>query len=161
MSDVLKIERDPSVLVPNSADPGQRRLRNAPLMARLMFRTTVAASGCWIWHGATNVKGYGHIRSDSDGPLVSVHRAVWEYLNGPIPPGHEIDHLCHVRNCVRPDHLDVVDHATNVRRRRPVTHCKYGHELTDENVWLDPRHGGRNCRRCATERMRRWRAAQQ
>ena len=40
--------------------------------------------------------------------------------NGPIPAGMVIDHLCRNRNCVRPDHLEVVTPAQNTRRGVPA-----------------------------------------
>src|SRR5262245_18698378 len=53
-----------------------------------------------------------------------VHRRVWEAVNGPIPEGLTVDHLCRVRKCIRIEHLRLLSHADNssdTRRRR--THC--------------------------------------
>lgn len=136
-----------------------QRLRNAPVIDRLMFRTIVDPDGCWLWQGSTNGKGYGHIRSDMGGPIVAVHRVAYEHHHGPIPAGLEIDHLCKVRNCVRPDHLEAVTHAENVARTdRRATHCKHGHPFSPDNTKLDKR-GMQTCRTCGRERMRAWRAA--
>jgi hypothetical protein len=77
----------------------RQRLRGASVLNRLLFRTLVTDT-CWLWNGAVNTKGYGHIRGDNNGPLLSVHRVAYEGLIGPIPEGLEIDHLCGVRNCV-------------------------------------------------------------
>lgn len=65
---------------------------------------------CWLWTGPKSPLGYG--RSSSSG----AHRRVYEYLIGRVPEDMDLDHLCRVRNCVRPDHLEVVTHAENVRR---------------------------------------------
>lgn len=37
-------------------------------------------------------------------------------INGPLPPGLELDHLCRNKSCVRPDHLEAVTHRENMRR---------------------------------------------
>lgn len=71
----------------------------------------VDASGCWLWSGRVNpINGYGYF-----GPR-EAHRVVYEKAKGPIPPGHEIDHLCRVRNCVNPNHLEAVLPIVNKRR---------------------------------------------
>lgn len=141
----------------------KRRLHGRPLLERLAFRTVKQADGCWLWTGAKNTKGYGHIRSDGNGPLISVHRVAYQATHGLIPDGAEIDHLCFVRNCVNPAHLEAVDHATNIRRGRHnqnhgKTHCIHGHEFDEVNIHIDYR-GRRRCRTCTRLNMRRYRAA--
>lgn len=72
-----------------------------------------APSGCWLWTGST-ANGYGQARVG--GKTVRAHRASYELLVGPIPEGLTLDHLCHVKNCVRPEHLEPVTAAENTRR---------------------------------------------
>lgn len=139
-------------LAPAATGPRPRRLYKATLVERLMNRTMADPSGCWLWIGSTNPKGYGHIWDERRRGVYAVHRIVWEHCHGPIPDGLEVDHLCRVRNCVNPDHLEVVDHAANVRRRVRASHCKRGHPLTPENVHIDRRHGGRKCKQCRKAR---------
>lgn len=140
----------------------QSRLRNAPVIERLMYRTSLTPSGCWEWRGTTNAKGYGNIRRDLDGPIEAVHRVSYEHFTGPIPPGLEIDHLCFKRNCVNPDHLEAVTHAENVRRGRTnqnhgKTHCIQGHEFNESNTSINPL-GKRVCKTCARLNQRKYRA---
>jgi hypothetical protein len=71
---------------------------------------------CCIWRGATNSDGYG-VRRVGD-QVRYVHALAWEAENGPVPEGHELDHLCTNRACYRVDHLQVVTHAVNCRRGR-------------------------------------------
>lgn len=108
---------------------------------------------CWLWTGYVTIDGYGRIKSvyDRDNPHRSeaVHRVAYELLVGPIPEGLELDHLCQVRNCVRPDHLEPVTREENARRGgERQTHCASGHEYTAENTHIRPSDGARICRAC-------------
>ena len=74
---------------------------------------------CWLWTGRKNRKGYGifHFsipRLGTKGQLA--HRFVYLNYVGPIPDGLTIDHLCRVRNCVNPFHLEPVTIRENVQR---------------------------------------------
>ena len=104
---------------------------------------------CWLWLGSVNADGYGNFGSERRGPIVKAHKFSYELHHGPVPDGLELDHLCHVRRCVNPEHLEPVTHAENVRRalpRTPRTHCNEGHAFTPENTgW---HHGRRFCREC-------------
>jgi hypothetical protein len=76
--------------------------------------------GCWLWRGGTFPADYGSISLDNESKLV--HRLVYEAAVGPIPEGYEIDHVGRIRACTRPEHLEAVTLAENVRRtqRPPV-----------------------------------------
>lgn len=65
---------------------------------------------CWVWQRAINSHGYGRM------PSGSAHRGMYERHKGPIPDGLTLDHLCRVRACVNPDHLEPVTNAENLRR---------------------------------------------
>ena len=71
---------------------------------------------CWLWTGACERKGYG--RFGYGGKLVRVHRLAYEWSYGEIPEGLHVDHRCHQRNCVRPEHLRLVTNAQNQQNRR-------------------------------------------
>jgi hypothetical protein len=120
---------------------------------------------CWPWTGYRNPAGYGDFWSIKNGKDVSLraHRVSYELLVGPIPEGLVIDHLCRVRHCVNPSHLEPVTVRENtLRGDTPAkrTHCIHGHEFTPENIIRRPsRPNARDCRTCAIARMRRARAA--
>jgi hypothetical protein len=92
-----------------------------------------------------------------------MHRFVYELVRGRIPPGLTLDHLCRVRHCVNPYHLEAVPHRVNVlrgdsplARKARQTHCANGHLLDG----IRPRGQGRYCKQCLRERGRRlYRAA--
>lgn len=106
--------------------------------------------GCWLWTGQILYHGYGHFWRRGTTKVVA-HRFSYEALVGPVAAGLELDHLCRVRHCVNPEHLEPVTHSENNRRtaglRAIKTHCKRGHEFTPENTRMNGR--ARVCRECA------------
>ena len=71
-------------------------------------------SECWIRAGADNGAGYSVMTADGRNALA--HRLAYELWFGPIPDGLTIDHLCYVKRCVNPDHLEIVTGVENTRR---------------------------------------------
>ena len=116
-------------------------------------------TGCWLWQGHVHQpSGYGQINRRGH---VYAHRFAYAFLVGPIPPGLELDHLCRVRRCVNPAHLEPVTSKENNRRGRPYrtakTHCVNGHPFDAANTALDSR-GWRRCRACDRATNARMRA---
>lgn len=96
-----------------AAGPLDGRVTATPVLDRLMARVEVGED-CWVWTGQLNNKGYGlaSVRNRKR----AAHLVLWELLVGPVPPGLELDHLCRVRRCVNPDHLEPVTRSENQRR---------------------------------------------
>lgn len=119
--------------------------------------------GCWLWTAGRTNGGYGMFGVEGN-RTVPAHRYAYELLVGPIPGGLTIDHLCRVRHCVNPAHLEAVTYAENNRRSTSPsalnslkTHCPQGHAYDEANTYVAPR-GDRMCRECMRARTRRWRA---
>ena len=72
------------------------------------------ATPCWIWRFGRASNGYGITGPRCD--RKQTHRAYYEREHGPIPLGAHVDHLCRVRACVNPEHMEVVTCAENARR---------------------------------------------
>jgi hypothetical protein len=118
-------------------------------------------SGCWLWEGLLNEDGYG-VRMCRAWRTKSAHRVSYIAFVGAIPEGLTIDHLCRVRCCVNPQHLEAVTHKVNTLRgnrvipllnldrglrNREKTHCLRGHPLSGDNLYMNP-SGARTCRAC-------------
>jgi hypothetical protein len=71
--------------------------------------------GCWLWQGGRCAGGYGVLRGDG-GRVFLAHRFSYLMFVGEIPAGLEVDHLCGVKACVRPEHLEAVSHSVNMQR---------------------------------------------
>ena len=103
---------------------------------------------CWPHTGPLNNGGYGP------------HRKVYEALIGPVAPGLDLDHLCRVRHCCNPLHLEPVTRSENLRRGETITarnaaatHCPQGHAYEGRNIeWQ--KDGSRKCRECHRTRER-------
>lgn len=117
------------------------------------FWTKVDKTGsCWLWTGATTRRGDGYGQIRVGGRLQLAHRVAYELVVGPIPEGMDVDHLCRVRLCVHPLHLEPVPPLENWRRginfsarNSRKTHCHRGHPLSGDNLRIV--NGGRS-RRC-------------
>jgi hypothetical protein len=77
--------------------------------------------GCWIWTGAIHKSGYGQIKWK--GKSTVAHRVVYEIVKGPIEKNLVIDHLCNVKLCINPEHLEAVSYSTNTKRAWNRNHC--------------------------------------
>ena len=116
--------------------------------------------GCLLWTGATNNAGYGFM--SAAGRVLSAHRLAYEHWVGPVPAGLVLDHLCRVRRCCAPDHLEAVTQSVNLRRGHMLcgaanpsgrkTHCPQGHAYSEENTYHNA--GRRHCRQCQRKRGR-------
>jgi len=119
-------------------------------------KVEVSATGCWLWAGHTNDNGYSLVRRA--GRQLSAHRWNWEQSNGPIPKNLEVNHKCRVRNCINPEHLELLTHAENIRFSADLkTTCAQGHPY--DKVEIDRGYRSRSCSICQKEYDRKYREA--
>ncbi len=116
---------------------------------------------CWLWIGATTPQGYGTFW---DGRKIrSAHKWVFEYAYGKCAENKVLDHLCGVKPCANPAHLEEVTKNENSRRGFSIatcynaskSHCSHGHHYDDKNTYID-RRGRRSCRSCKRETNKAW-----
>lgn len=125
-------------------------------------RTEVKDSGCWEWQSTLCPNGYGRLKTRKK--ILGerrVHRISYRLLAGEIPDGLVLDHLCRVKHCINPDHLEPVTDRENLRRAfAMITACPQGHEYTPENTYVKPATGTRECRRCRAAQRLKYKAKQ-
>lgn len=70
---------------------------------------------CWVWKGSLRSTGYGQIGVYHEG-IKPAHRVMYELCFGEVPKELTIDHLCEVKTCCNPRHMEVVTRGENVKR---------------------------------------------
>ena len=133
----------------------------SPLEASRFWAKVVKTETCWLWTRSGRKDGYGQVRIA--GTMMLAHRVSYTLLREPIPDGLTLDHLCRVRMCVKPEHLEPVPMGVNVKRapgsasavNEAKTTCPRGHPYDVRRP-----QGWRRCRACDRESLRRWRARQ-
>lgn len=143
-----------NLLTTHSEEAVRDRIAQSPIASRLMARVEFDTNGgCWLWTRNLSHNGYGQLKSP--GRTAQAHRLAYEEFVGAIPPGLQLDHLCRVRCCCNPAHLEPVTREENIARGHAPhivnarkTHCKRGHEFTPENTRVN-RRGGRACLICS------------
>lgn len=107
---------------------------------------------CWLWTAACSGEGYGAFHYE--GKVHLAHRLAYIDAKGPIPESLECDHLCRVRRCCKPDHLEAVTRRENIYRS-PITNASKIQCIRDHNEWRLMDNGHRRCKACHREESRR------
>lgn len=142
--------------------------RPLPVEERFWSKVLMGPGGCWIWSSSTNNDGYATFWAQG---AVRAHMWAYERFVGAVPPGMELDHVCHSRDggcpggkdclhrrCVRPDHLEPVTHGENIARSPKRSNlgplCGASRHAWPESALLvhtGPRAGRRYCKLCTAE----------
>jgi hypothetical protein len=118
---------------------------------------------CWEWQASKTPNGYGQISATCPTKArYLAHRLSYLHYKGEIPESMIIDHICHNRSCVNPDHLQVVTAKQNsmFAVTRDKSHfafreyCKRGHRRTEDNIYIIPSSGSRQCLQCKLDQSR-------
>lgn len=141
------------------------KLIDADEVGRFWAKVVVdCACDCWVWVGARTAAGYGQLNLRYR--RTYAHRAAYETWRGPIPDGLHIDHLCRVRACANPWHMEPVTREENWMRgvgapavNARKTHCDYGHPIEGPEAKLAQYKcltilGRRSCLICERRRQR-------
>ena len=123
------VDRSTNLARRDDANPGVFAARS--LVERLHSRLQPSGD-CFLWTGAL-VRGYGVV--SVDGKTRYVHRVLYELERGPIPDGHDLDHLCRNPKCVNPEHLEPVTRSVNISRmldKQPKDKCRRGHQFSEK-----------------------------
>jgi hypothetical protein len=114
-------------------------------------------TACWVWHGSMHPTGYGEFHYK--GRKWSAHRAMWKAVYDEFD-GLDVCHRCDNKRCISPLHLYLATHKQNLRdasksrllQGQWKTHCKRGHPLSGDNLYIQPQYGFRGCKQCQKDR---------
>ncbi len=97
----------------------RREAIRAKIYACVEIVDTGYETPCHLWTAGDSGKGRGggYGRMWLDGQMVAVHIASWVNEHGLLPGKKQLDHKCRQRRCVRVEHLEMVTHKENCRRR--------------------------------------------
>ena len=127
-----------------------------PPIQRVMTKILINPfTGCWLYTGTVNNNGYPRIIQADSPRNLGAHRVTYEHYRQTIPAGLDLDHLCRVRRCVNPWHLEPVTRSmNNLRglRKTLQSTCKNGHPFDGFS------QGMRICKTCRRESARRYKA---
>lgn len=154
----------------------ETRLKKKSEAAQRFWSKVEVTGFCWLWEGYKTKDGYG-LGSWGEGTQTA-HKWAYEHLLDKVPAGMQIDHLCNIRNCVNPCHLEIVTKRENARRmveRRgwvhggkkyekvvydkrttpkkrinllDLTHCKNGHTLSVVGIYTHHKPDGKVAHYC-------------
>jgi len=111
----------------------------------------VKTDNCWLWKNPCK-DGYGKFWIN--GKKIKASRASYILYKENISAELSANHTCNNPRCVNPEHIYAGTHKENMKdmliagnhNNARKTHCKRGHEFTEENIYYRPT--GRECKNC-------------
>lgn len=136
----------------------------ARFWAKIQISKTKFYNGtpCWEWTGCIHRLGYGQFRPDGrrkhngGKPQTSPHRFAYENFVGEIPADREVDHLCNVKHCANPQHLELVTRQVNLTRRDAKrTRNRVCPKHNEEKISVGKKRSQLACKSCGREALQR------
>lgn len=130
-------------------------LSNASIQRFSTKMEPIPESGCWIWNGYIDHYGYGIVKINTR--IYKAHRVAYFLHFGSLDTTLTIDHLCRVRCCVNPHHLEAVTNYENIKRGKWITgkkekkYCVHGHLRNEDNI-IHTKDGRKRCKTCTRNR---------
>jgi hypothetical protein len=133
--------------------------------------TLAELGGCIFAKPTSGSQGYA--KTMWRGKSIALHRKAFIQAHGEIPNGMVVDHICHNvavangmclstkstcihRSCINIEHLRLITISENqiagLNGFGSRTHCKKGHELTEDNIYTTPKQNF--CKTCRSEAIR-------
>lgn len=124
--------------------------------------------GCKISSYSVANHGYAQVGWSANGKsqMVLAHRAAWVHVNGQVPLGMTLDHICKNKRCVNTDHLRMLPNFENARRTNgddwELGYCRNGHSSEHlgevaRRTKAGERRFGVECKLCKKEHWRKYR----
>ena len=113
-----------------------------PPISQLWERTHKRPDGCWEWVMHRRADTPLQMRWIWQGRIYNPRRLMWELMRSHKP--RFLLRLCNTEACINPDHHE---------ERVAVRHCKRGHLLVGDNLYIRPGNGQRSCRTCTAMRQ--------
>lgn len=106
------------------------------LKAKLLSKIVVdQLTGCWLWTDYIRPNGYAHMRVGRKAQP-AIHRMSYELFKGKIPENYHVHHLCEIKHCCNPEHLELqLPSQHQSLHRSHITHCPKGHPYDEENTY--------------------------
>lgn len=101
-------------------------------------KNIIRKEGCWDWKKKSN-RSNPYIEAKRGGSKIPIHRFSWIKMNGSIPDGMCVLHICDNPRCSRPEHLFLGSNDDNIRdmikKGRNAKGSKHGcAKLNEEKV---------------------------
>lgn len=127
------------------------------LKAKLLSKIAIdQLTGCWLWTDYIRPNGYAYMRIGRKAQP-AIHRVSYKLFKGEIPENYHVHHLCGVKHCCNPEHLELqLPSQHQSLHRSHITHCPKGHPYDEENTYKAPGTNARQCKKCQRERTKLW-----
>lgn len=94
-------------------------MHNDTRLTTRFYKKVDTSGNCHEWIAGKDTGGYGIFRIENRNR--PAHRIAYELAYGPFDPAMHVDHICHVKACVNPEHLRLTTRVQNAENRAGAT----------------------------------------